>query len=49
MKRFFLYAMMTAGILASCSQSENEGLSGDETDMLPSADKIMISASAPNC
>ncbi|WP_418214010.1 fimbrillin family protein [Bacteroides difficilis] len=47
MKRFFLYAMMTAGMLASCSQSENEGLSGDETDMLPSADKILISASAP--
>ena len=26
MRQFFLYAMMMAGVLASCSQNENEGL-----------------------
>ncbi|WP_448779324.1 fimbrillin family protein [Bacteroides congonensis] len=49
MKRFFLYAMMAAGVLASCSQSENDGAlpggnpANPESDAMP----IMISAVAP--
>lgn len=50
MKRIFLYAMMAAGVLASCSQSENDGLpeSGDIVDLSPSADAILISAVSPS-
>lgn len=49
MKRFFLYAMVAAGVLASCSQSENEGVSGNEpVDLTPSADAILLSAAAPS-
>lgn len=49
MKRFFLYAMMTASVLASCSQSEDEGTSQNEwvnggTDAAP----ISLSAIAPS-
>lgn len=49
MKRIFLYAMMAAGVLASCSQSENEGLPQSEpVDLTPSADVIQLSAAAPS-
>ncbi len=50
MKRFFLYAMMAGGILASCSQSENDDLSQDVTggSEVQSAEKISLSASSPN-
>ena len=49
MKRFFLYAMMTAGVLASCSQNENDGLPNNEpADLTPSADAILLSAAAPS-
>ena len=49
MKRFFLYAMVAAGVLASCSQSENEGVPGNEpVDLTPSADAILLSAAAPS-
>lgn len=49
MKRFFLYAMVAAGVLASCSQSENEGVPGNEpVDLTPSADAILLSADAPS-
>lgn len=50
MKRFFLYAMMAGGILASCSQSENDDLSQDMTggSEVQSAEKISLSASSPN-
>lgn len=49
MKRFLLYAMMTAGVLASCSQGENDGLPQDDsvnggTDAAP----ILLSAVAPS-
>lgn len=49
MKRIFLYAIMAAGVLASCSQSENEGLPQSEpVDLTPSADVIQLSAAAPS-
>ena len=49
MKRIFLYAMMATAVLASCSQSENEGASGTEpVDLTPSADAILLSAAAPS-
>lgn len=49
MKRIFLYAMMAAGVLASCSQSENDGLPQSEpVDLTPSADVIQLSAAAPS-
>lgn len=49
MKRFFLYAMMVAGALASCSQSENGDVpEGGSENSKPEADKILISAVAPS-
>ena len=49
MRQFFLYAMMMAGVLASCSQNENEGLPDNEpVDLTPSAEPIMISAASPS-
>ena len=49
MKRFFLYAMMVAGALASCSQSENGDLpEGGSESSKPDADKILISAVSPS-
>lgn len=49
MKQFFLYAMMAAGVLASCSQNENDGLSENEpVDLTPSAERIAISAASPS-
>lgn len=49
MKRFFLYAMMVAGALASCSQSENGDLpEGGSENSKPDADKILISAVSPS-
>lgn len=48
MKRIFLYAMMAAGVLASCSQSENDGLPEGDIDLTPSGDKVFISAVTPS-
>lgn len=49
MKQFFLYAMMAAGVLASCSQNENDGLSENEpVDLTPSAERIEIAAASPS-
>lgn len=49
MKRFFLYAMMVASVLASCSQSENGELpDGSSGSSKPDADAILISAVAPS-
>lgn len=49
MKRFFLYAMMAASVLASCSQSENGELpDGSSGSSKPDADAILISAVAPS-
>lgn len=47
MKKIFLYAMMTAGVLASCSQSD-EGNNGYDNPLEPSADAILISAVSPS-
>lgn len=48
MKRFFLYAMMAAGVLASCSQSEDDGSSQNEwTGGGADAAAISLSAVAP--
>lgn len=47
MKRNFLYAMMAAGVLASCSQSD-EVNNGSGNPLEPSADAIMISAESPS-
>lgn len=49
MKRFLLYAMMAAGVLASCSQDENDGVPQEGsvnggTDAIP----ILLSAVAPS-
>lgn len=49
MKRFLLYAMMTAGVLASCSQGENDGLpQGDSVNGGTDAAPILLSAVAPS-
>lgn len=50
MKQFFLYAMMAASVLASCSQSENEGSPTEPTDgvELDMASPINLSAAAPS-
>lgn len=50
MKRFFLYAMMAAGVLASCSQSENEGSTGESTDGIDvdMASPINLAVTAPS-
>lgn len=50
MKRFFLYAMMAAGVLASCSQSENEGSTGGATDGndVDMASPINLAVTAPS-
>lgn len=48
MKRIILYAMMAAGVLASCSQSENDGLPEGNIDLTPSADEVFISAVTPS-
>lgn len=49
MKQFFLYAMMAAGVLASCSQNENDGLPENEpVDLTPSAERIVIAAASPS-
>lgn len=47
MKKIFLYAMMTAGVLASCSQSD-EGNNGYDNPLELSADAILISAVSPS-
>lgn len=47
MKRIFLYAMMAAGVLASCSQSD-EVNNGSDNPLEPSADPILISAVSPS-
>lgn len=50
MKQFFLYAMMATSVLASCSQSENEGSPTEPTDgvELDMASPINLSAAAPS-
>lgn len=50
MKRFFLYAVMAAGVLASCSQSENEDSTGKSTDGIDvdMASPINLAVTAPS-
>lgn len=49
MRKIFLYAMLTAGVLSSCSQSEEEGIpGGSSVDLAPGADVILLSASTPS-
>ena len=50
MKRFFLYAVMATGVLASCSQSENEDSTGKSTDGIDvdMASPINLAVAAPS-
>ena len=46
MKKIFLYAMMAASVLASCSQEEGDGTNSTSTSK-DEADRIVISAASP--